>query len=99
MCQTEVMEKIITHVMIFFLFKSYCFSTAGQATDDSIIRRMRIACWVPKTTNILSEYVILFFFTVTMVSRMCLSVMVYYVGCLFFYMATSGCTKYHLPVR
>jgi hypothetical protein len=32
---------------------------AGQATCDSIIRRMRIECWIPKPTNTYSEYVIL----------------------------------------
>jgi len=30
-----------------------------QATDDKIIRHMRLACWIPKATNIHSEYVIL----------------------------------------
>ena len=34
----------------------YC--TAGQATDDNIIRRMRIACWITKATDTHSEYVI-----------------------------------------
>ena len=33
-------------------------SQAGQGTDDTI-RRMHIACWVPKATNTHSEYVIL----------------------------------------
>jgi hypothetical protein len=37
--------------------EKYC--TAGQATDDIITRRMRIAYRKPKTINILSEYVIL----------------------------------------
>ena len=36
--------------------EKYC--TAGQATDDNIIRCMRIACWIPKATNMKSEYVI-----------------------------------------
>jgi len=27
--------------------------------DDNIIRRMRFACWIPKSTNTYSEYVIL----------------------------------------
>jgi len=31
-----------------------------QATDDSIIRLMRFACWVTKATDIFSEYVIYF---------------------------------------
>ena len=33
------------------------FCTAWQATDDNIIQRMRIACWIPKATNTHSEYV------------------------------------------
>jgi len=37
--------------------EKYC--TAGQATDDSIIRRMRFACWMTKAKNTHSEYVIL----------------------------------------
>ena len=37
----------------------YC--KAGQATDDTIIRRMRIACWVPKATVTHSELIILLF--------------------------------------
>ena len=32
---------------------------AGQATDDDIIRRMRIACWITKDTATHSECVIL----------------------------------------
>ena len=32
---------------------------ARQATDDNIIRRIRIACWITKATNTHSEYVIL----------------------------------------
>jgi hypothetical protein len=38
------------------------YGRAGQATDDNIIRRMRIACWVTKDTNTDSEYVILIAF-------------------------------------
>jgi len=34
-------------------------STAGQATDDNTIRRMRIACWIPKATDTHSECVII----------------------------------------
>jgi hypothetical protein len=32
------------------------YGTAGQATDDYIIRRMRFACWIPKATNTHSEH-------------------------------------------
>jgi hypothetical protein len=35
------------------------YGTAGQATDDNIIRRMRFPCWVTKTTDTHSECVIL----------------------------------------
>ena len=34
-----------------------------------MIRRMRFACWIPKATNILSEYVILIVFTANVVTR------------------------------
>jgi hypothetical protein len=31
------------------------YGTARQATDDNIIRRMRIACWITKATDTHSE--------------------------------------------
>jgi hypothetical protein len=44
------------------------YGTARQATD--IIRRMRIECWITRTTHIHSEYAILIAFsTATMVTR------------------------------
>jgi hypothetical protein len=33
------------------------YGTAGQATDDTVIRCIRIACWINKATDTLSEYV------------------------------------------
>ena len=36
---------------------------ARQATDDNIIERMRIASWVPKTTETHSEYTIRYLIT------------------------------------
>jgi len=38
------------------------YGRTRQATDDSIIRRMRIACWIPKSINTHSEYVIIIAF-------------------------------------
>jgi hypothetical protein len=71
MFQTEVGEKIKTY----FLCSVTCkknravyelmwgkYGRAGQATDDNITRRMRIACWIPKTTDTHSEYVIIIAF-------------------------------------
>jgi len=44
--------------------------TPGQAAEDSIIWRMRSACWITKATDTHSEYVITYcFFTATMVTR------------------------------
>ena len=37
------------------MWKKYC--TDGHATDDNIIRRMRMACWVNKVTDTHTEYV------------------------------------------
>jgi hypothetical protein len=34
------------------------YGTAGHVTDDSIIWRMRIACWITEATGTHSEYVI-----------------------------------------
>jgi hypothetical protein len=70
MFPTKVVEKIITHILcsiIFFPEKSYRlwdnvgkYGTAGQATDDNIIWRMRIACWVIKVTDIhIMKYLLL----------------------------------------
>ena len=60
--QKKFVEKIQTkfYVPPPFFFNRAAYGTkyckTGQATDDSIIRRMRIACWTPKaathTTNI-----------------------------------------------
>jgi len=58
-----------------FVFSNYFFrksrrlldnvgkcNRVGDATDDNIIRRMRISRWVTKTTNIHSECVVLIAF-------------------------------------
>ena len=38
------------------------YGRAGQATDDSIKRRMHIACWITKATDTHLKYVILIAF-------------------------------------
>jgi hypothetical protein len=38
------------------------YGRGRQATDDDIIRRMRISCWITKATDTHSEYVILIIF-------------------------------------
>jgi hypothetical protein len=35
------------------------YGTAGEATDENIIRSTRIACWITKATDTHLEYVIL----------------------------------------
>jgi hypothetical protein len=70
--QTEFVEKIKTH----FYVQSFFFSEnravyeimwrntvqPDRATDVSIIRRMRFACWITKATDTHSEYVIVIAF-------------------------------------
>ena len=68
MFQTTVVEKIKTHILYsttFFLKNCVIYvimwnknCRAGQATDNSIIQHVCISCWIPKATNIHSEYVI-----------------------------------------
>jgi hypothetical protein len=38
------------------------YGTAGQATDDTVIRCFRIACWISKATNTHSQYIELYCF-------------------------------------
>jgi hypothetical protein len=70
MCGAKVVEKIETHILysITFFRKSWRlwdnvekYGRARQATDDNIIRRMRIACLITKATDTISGYVILLF--------------------------------------
>ena len=45
------------------------YGKAGQATDDDIIRSLRIACWITKATSTHSEHVSTYCFcTATMVT-------------------------------
>jgi len=53
--------------------EKYC--RAWQATNESTIGRMRVACWIPKATNTHAEYVIL------MIAQTRLSVTLYVPGC------------------
>jgi len=68
MFQTKFVEKTKTHFMFKKSFpRKSChllnnvekYSSFRQTTDDNIIRIMRFACWINKTTNTHSEYVIL----------------------------------------
>jgi hypothetical protein len=38
------------------------FGRASEVTDDNIMKRMRFACWITKTTNTNSEYMIIIAF-------------------------------------
>ena len=61
--------------------EKYC--RPGHATDEIIIRRMRIACWVPEATNTLLEYVILIPFPLQQWSHERASLLHYvYIACL-----------------
>jgi hypothetical protein len=58
------------------------YGSAGQVTDDNIIRRMRFACWVTKDTAIHSEYVIFIAFTRQKLLRERARMLSLYVRCL-----------------
>jgi len=62
------------------------YGRIGQTTDDNIIWRMRIACWITKATNTHSEYVILIAFPVQQWLHERTSVLCYtYIVCLVSY--------------
>jgi len=57
---TEVVKEIKnTNFMFSNIFQKSCclydnvekYSRVRQATDDNIKRRLRVACWIPKSTN------------------------------------------------
>ena len=67
----KVVEKIETHILCSItFFRKSChlwdnvekYGRARQATDDNIIRRMRFACWITKSTDTRPEYIILIAF-------------------------------------
>jgi hypothetical protein len=55
--------------------EEYC--TAGQATDDNVIRRMSIACSIINATNTHSEYVIPIAFPGQQWLHECASILLY----------------------
>jgi hypothetical protein len=62
MFETKAVEKVKTlfsesRAMYEISGEKICYSRRGRY--DNMIRRMRFACWVTKTTNTHSEYVIL----------------------------------------
>jgi hypothetical protein len=62
--------------------EKYC--TAGQATDDNTIGRVRLACWITKATDTHLEYAkLVAFSTATVAARTCLTGTLY-VHCLAF---------------
>jgi hypothetical protein len=62
------------------------YGIARQATDDNIIQRMRLACWITKATDIHSQYVILIAFTQQQWLRERASTLRYtYIACLVSY--------------
>jgi hypothetical protein len=55
----------------------------GQATDDNITWRMRIACRIPKATNTHSQYVIIIVFPLQQLLHERVSLLRYtYIACL-----------------
>jgi len=51
----------VSKIMPFMRCEKILYSR--QVTDDNIVCPMRIACWIPKTKNTHSEYVITIVFS------------------------------------
>jgi len=69
MYQTKVVEKIKTHILRSIssppplfekraLYEIMLKNIVQRDTSQTAIWRMRMACWIPKATDTLSEYVI-----------------------------------------
>ena len=79
MFQTSCRENQNTHFVFSIFFPENraiyeMWKNMRQATDDNVIRRMRIACWIPQAIDMHSEYVLITFSTATMVIRTRLNV-------------------------
>ena len=92
-CQTKVVQKIETRLLCSVTFyRKSCLlwdsvekcCRVGQTILDSIIRRMRLACWITMTTHTLRIYNTYSFSTSSLVMRTFLNVKLY-VYCLFCY--------------
>jgi hypothetical protein len=55
-CVLYYCHRVSTQLQFIYIIQ---YGTAAQATVDSIIRRMRIACWIPKAIDTHSGYVTL----------------------------------------
>jgi hypothetical protein len=72
LCRENQNTNFVFSNFFFLFFRKSCrlganveiYCRAGQATDD-IMAHARIACWIPKATNIHLEYVILNCFSAT----------------------------------
>ena len=66
---------------------------ARQGTDN-VIRRMRLTCWIPKTANTHSAYLIPTAFPLQQCLQECASVLRYtYFACL-----VSACNRMHVQI-
>ena len=71
-------------------WKKYC--STGRATDDSIIRRMRFACWMTNAANTPTEYVMRIARSCT---RLSITLYVHCLSCL--QIAHTGCGAHLAP--
>jgi hypothetical protein len=80
--EKKFVDKFNTHILCSITFREPChlwhnvgeFGRGKQATDDDVIWRMRIACWLTKTTDIHSKCNTYWFSTATVVTRVCIKV-------------------------
>jgi len=103
MFQTTVSEKIETHILYSVTFsQKLCrwwgnvekYGRARQSTDDNIIQHTHFACWMIKTTDTYSEYLILIAFAWQQWLCKHTSLLCLQVHCLSCYANTPHCYVY-----
>ena len=111
MFRTDFVKEIKAHILcsINLFFENWAesettlkYGRIKQATDDNIISRMRIACWMTKATNTHSEYLtlIVFFPLQTWLQRKCLNITLYahYLFCPLFVRSRFEQTLFHINI-
>jgi hypothetical protein len=105
--RAEVVEKIKTYILCSIIFfpenivvcELLWNNIAEPGRSQMTIRRMCVACWIPKATNTLSQYVIIIAFPVQQCLNQCASLLPYtYIECLVLVMRDFECNTLTLTV-
>jgi len=96
MLDTNCRENQNTH----FVFNTVWKNIVEPGRSQMTIRRMRIACWIPKATNMYSEYVILIAFPLQQRLHERASLLRYtYIACLVYLFVFKKCYIYFISMK